>query len=38
MIKESSYLKYCDVSNLYGWVMSRKVPVNKFEWKEDKNL
>ena len=29
--KESSYLKYWDVSNLHGWEMSQKLPVNKFE-------
>ena len=33
--KESSYLKYWDVTNLYSWVMSQKVAVSKFEWIAD---
>ena len=33
--KESSYLKYWDVNNLYGRASSQKYPVNKFEWIEE---
>ena len=30
--KESSYIQYLDASNLYGWAMSQKIPVNGFKW------
>ena len=33
--KESSYLKYWEVNNIYGWAMSQKLPVNKFERIKD---
>ena len=29
--KESSYVQYWDVDNLYGWAMLQKLPVNKFK-------
>ena len=29
--KESSYIQYWDVSDLYGWAMLRKLSVNNFE-------
>ena len=29
-IIKSSYLKYLDASNLYGWAMPPKLPVNGF--------
>ena len=33
--KESLYLQYCDVNNLYGWAMLQKPSANNFEWIED---
>ena len=33
--KESSYIQYWDISNLYGCAMSQKLPVNNFEWIKD---
>ena len=33
--KESPYIKYFNVNNLYAWALSQKLPVNKFEWIEE---
>ena len=33
--KESLYLKYWDLNDLYGWEMSQKLPVSNFKWIED---
>ena len=33
--KESSYLQYYDVNNLYGWEMSQKILANNFKWIKD---
>ena len=33
--KESSYLKYWDINDLYDWAMSQKIPVNNFDWIKD---
>ena len=33
--KESSYLKYWDANNLYGWTMYQKFLVNNLKWVRD---
>ena len=36
--KESSFLLYVDANNLYGWVMSKKLPVHGFKWVDDLSM
>ena len=33
--RELSSLQYWDVSNVYGWTILQKLPVNNFEWIKD---
>ena len=33
--KESLYLKYLDVNNIFSWAISEKPWVNNFEWAEE---
>ena len=34
---DSSYLVFLDANNLYGWAISQELPVNGFEWVEEKS-
>ena len=33
--KESSYIQYFDINNIYRWAMSQKLPVDGFQWVEN---
>ena len=36
--EESSYIQYLDANNLYGWAMSRNLPVNGFRWLDSDEI
>ena len=36
--KESSYLEYVDANNLYGWAMSKTLPVGDSKWIEEDDI
>ena len=36
--EESSYIQYLDANNLYGWSMSKKLPVNGFKWLDSDKI
>ena len=35
---ESSYIEYLDANNLYGWAMSKKLPVRGFKWLDNLSM
>ena len=36
--KESSFLIYVDTNNLYGWTMTKKLPVGGRKWVDDLSM
>ena len=36
--EESSYIQYLDANNIYGWAMSKKLPVNGFRWLDSNEI
>ena len=36
--EDSSYIQYLDANNLYGWAMSKKLPVNGFKWADNNKV
>ena len=33
--KKSTFIKYLDANNLYGWTMSKKLPTIDFKWMDE---
>ena len=36
--EELSYIQYLDANNLYGWAISKKLPVNGFKWIDNNEI
>ena len=36
--EEWSYIQYLGANNLYGWAMSKKLPVNGFKWTDNDKI
>ena len=36
--KHSKFISYLDANNLYGWAMSKQLPMSGFEWMTDDEL
>ena len=36
--EESSYIQCLEANNLYGWAMSKKLPVNGFKWTDNDKI
>ena len=36
--EDLSYIQNLDANNLYGWAMSKKLPVNGFKWTDNDKL
>ena len=36
--EELSYIQYLDANNLYGWAMSKNLPVNGFKWLDNNEI
>ena len=36
--EESSYIQYLDANSLYGWAMSKNLPVNGFKWIDNNKM